>query len=236
MTGTSPRDKSGLSSPDAAASEGQSSVQVNIDIWSQRGRSISRSSSVHPSPSRGREGSLTRQAPSSSVSPFGSSHSSSQPLQGDQPAPEDVLRDLVAESSEPALHGVKRPHDDETTDEPSAKRDKLGEELERMSSAQHPLAVPAPSLAAGSAAFSFTSAPVGHPAPTDDGPADTRLLHSTDVGWTSSSGTLPIRSGRHHLPRLGNGTPISRNGMPEELEPLSSSEGSSDRSFGDGKT
>ncbi|KAL2167133.1 hypothetical protein VTG60DRAFT_1652 [Thermothelomyces hinnuleus] len=244
MTGASPRDTSGLSSPDAAASEGHSSVQVNLDILSQRGRSIggrSRSSSVRPSPSRGPERSLTRQATSNSVSSFVSSQSSSQPSQGDPTPAEDVLRGLLVESSEPAsaatsaaLHGVKRPHDDETADEPLAKRDRLGEELERMF-ALHPSAVPAaPVLSAGSSTF-LTSATVAHPAPAN-GAAATRLPpHPTAVG-RSSAGTLPIRPGRQRLPRLGNGTTISRNRIPEESEPSSPSDCDSKRSFDDGQT
>lgn len=51
---------------------------------------------------------------------------------------EDVLIDLIT-ATEPGrnsvdelLHGLKRPHDGESTGEPSPKRDKLGEELEQM--------------------------------------------------------------------------------------------------------
>ncbi|KAL2175631.1 uncharacterized protein P884DRAFT_45421 [Thermothelomyces heterothallicus CBS 202.75] len=235
MTGASPRDMSGLSSPDAALSEGHSSVQVNLDMSSQRGRSSiggrSRSSSVRPSPSRGPERSLTRQATSNSASSFVSSQSSSQPSPGDPTPPEDVLRGLVVVSSEPAsaaasaaLHGVKRPHDDETADEPLAKRDRLGEELERMS-ALHPSAVPpapapapAPALSAGSSAFS-TSTTIAHPAPAN-----------------GAAAILPIRPGRQRLPRLGNGTAISRNRIPEESEPPSPSDGNMERSFDHGQT
>ncbi|KAL2158979.1 hypothetical protein VTH06DRAFT_3009 [Thermothelomyces fergusii] len=207
MTSASPRDASGPSSLDAAVSEGHSSVLVNLDILSRRGRSIgsrSQSSSVRPSPSRGPEGSLTHQATSGSVSSSVSSQSSPQPSQGDPTAPEDVLRGLLAESSEPdsavsgaaALHGVKRPHDEETADEPLPKRDRLGEELERMS-ALHPPAAPAPPLSAGSSAF-LTSAAVAHPAPVR-GAADARLPRPAAVGTTA--GTLPIRPGRQQPPR-----------------------------------
>lgn len=51
---------------------------------------------------------------------------------------EDVLIDLITatESSrnslDELLHGLKRPHDGESTGEPSPKRDRLGEELEQM--------------------------------------------------------------------------------------------------------
>ncbi|AEO55246.1 hypothetical protein MYCTH_40310, partial [Thermothelomyces thermophilus ATCC 42464] len=156
--------------------------------------------------------------------------------------PEDVLRGLVVVSSEPAsaaLHGVKRPHDDETADEPLAKRDRLGEELERMF-ALHPSAVPpapapAPALSAGSSSAFSTSATVAHPATPANGAAATRLPpHPTAVG--RSAGTLPIRPGRQRLPRLGNGTAISRNRIPEESEPPSPSDGNSERSFDHGQT
>jgi len=58
-------------------------------------------------------------------------------LCNDTAAIEDILRDLITETSEKdtkqSYRGVKRSRDDESADEPLAKRDKLSEELELMS-------------------------------------------------------------------------------------------------------
>ncbi|KAK4039098.1 hypothetical protein C8A01DRAFT_47371 [Parachaetomium inaequale] len=233
MTNSSPRDISGLSSPDPAASEGNSSVQVNVDSLSQRGRSIgrrSRSPSARPSPSRAPEQSLARQATANSLSSFLSSQPSSQPSQNDRPPPEDLLRDLIeiTESSSDAisgaLQGVKRPHDDETADEPLAKRDKLGEELERMFAA-HPSSVLI-TVSSGSSAYS-ASAATARPTTANDAPTTTP---SDPRGTRGLSNTLPIRIPRRRLPPLGNGTTMSRSGIPEASEPESSGDDDSEHS------
>ena len=194
------------------------------------GRSVvrrSRSPSVRrASPSRGHEQSLTRRATPTSVSSLVSSQSSSQLPQGDRAAPEDVLRGLIeaSELSDAAirgvLHGVKRPHDDESADEPSAKRDKLGEELERMS-ASYQSAVPTSASSAGSSTF-LTSVTAAHPRPLANGASNTGLPRPSVGGGTS--GALPIRPQGRRPPRLGNGTTMSRSGIPEVSEPPSPSD------------
>ncbi|KAH6856551.1 hypothetical protein B0I37DRAFT_412469 [Chaetomium sp. MPI-CAGE-AT-0009] len=120
------------------------------------------------------------------------------------------------------LQGVKRPHDDETTDEPVAKRDKLGEELDRMF-ASNPSPIPT-AVSSGSSAFSISAA-TAYPAPTN-GPSTSRPSDPTSPGRTRTM--LPIRAARRRLPRVGNGTAMSRTGIPEASEPSSSSDNDSD--------
>jgi hypothetical protein len=141
--------------------------------------------------------------------------------------PEDLLRGLI-DATDPdndtisnVLQGVKRPHDDETADEPMAKRDKLGEELDRMF-ALNPSPI-STTTSSGSAAFSISAA-TAYPTPTDGpstgGPSD-------PIAPSRTRGTLPIRA-RRRLPRVGNGTPMSRSGIPETSEPASSSDDDSE--------
>lgn len=105
-----------------------------------RGLSTSRtqrSRSRRRSPSRNPDSEPITRPAANSQSQSQSSCFSSQPAHEDLPQ-EDVLIDLIAttEASRTAvdglLHGLKRPHDGESTAEPSPKRDKLGEELEQM--------------------------------------------------------------------------------------------------------
>lgn len=171
---------------------------------------------------------MARQATTNSLSSFLASQPASQPSsqasQGDRPPPEDLLRDLIAatdlssDAVRSALHGVKRPHDDETNDEPVAKRDKLGEELEWMFSAQ-PTPLPA-SVAARSSAMSVppAAAPVSLPhraqASSSSGNLPVRL---------ATQDTLPLRIPRRRPVRLPNAAVMSNGGIPDGLEPTSSS-------------
>jgi hypothetical protein len=170
---------------------------------------------------------LARQATANSLSSYLSSQPSSQPSQNDQPPPEDLLRGLI-DATEPTddaanslLHGVKRPHDDEATDEPLAKRDKLGEELERMSAAH-----PAPAsiaVASGSPTLSTrTPTPSAVPinAATAPGPGEPTVTLGT-------RGRLPVR---RRPPHLSIGTPISRSAIPEGNEKTGSSDDESGHS------
>ncbi|KAM7202892.1 hypothetical protein V8F33_002550 [Rhypophila sp. PSN 637] len=130
-----------LNLEDGAASEANSSIQVHLDSRSVRGLSTSR---THRSRSRRRRSpSRNPDHPETMLQPSGNSQSqssglSSQPIH-DTPLPqEDLLIDLISptepgsSSVDDLFHGLKRPHDGETTGEPSPKRDKLGEELEQM--------------------------------------------------------------------------------------------------------
>ncbi|KAK3680739.1 hypothetical protein B0T22DRAFT_445950 [Podospora appendiculata] len=110
--------------PGSPPSEANSSIQIQTDAWSNRAPSaaITRGSSSR--------------LPSRSRTPLSSFLQSSQPEQASR---EDVLIDLIT-PIEPgrhagieALHGLKRAHDgDSTYGEPSSKRDKLEEELDRL--------------------------------------------------------------------------------------------------------
>ncbi|KAH6635289.1 hypothetical protein B0J18DRAFT_43084 [Chaetomium sp. MPI-SDFR-AT-0129] len=221
MANDSPRDIPWVSSPDPTASEGNSSVQVNFDSLSQRGRSVDRrspSSSIRPSPSRGGpEHSLARQATANSLTTFLASQPSSQPSQGDQPppSPEDVLRDLIdiPESTGDVirsfLHGVKRPHndddDDDMADEPQPKRDKLGEELESMSGPNYSLSSIV--VSSGSSPFSFLAAST----PT----VPTRTVPTSDAGPSTppTRTTLPLRPPRRRPLHLTNRTDVLQDGV-----------------------
>ncbi|KAL2133905.1 hypothetical protein VTI74DRAFT_1470 [Chaetomium olivicolor] len=220
MANDTSRDTLGLPSPDTATSEGNSSVHVNFDAWSNRGRSIdsrSHSPSRRLSPSRVREPSLARQATTNSLSSLLSSQGSSHRSQSDRPAAEDVLRDLIAvtesgsNATTAALHGVKRPHDDEASDEPCPKRDKLGEELDRMV-ALPPATTSLPASTAPSAGS--TLQPTIYPAIADG------TSRSSDwIGPTAARGRLPIRAPRRPLPPLGNGTAVSHGSLLDLNEP-----------------
>ncbi|KAK4156536.1 hypothetical protein C8A00DRAFT_12552 [Chaetomidium leptoderma] len=202
-----------------------------------RGRSIgsrSRSPSARLSPSRAREPSLARQATANSLSSFLSSQQpSSQPAQNDQPDPEDMLRDLIdatqssSDAISAALHGVKRPHDDEATDEPLAKRDKLGEELERMS-ASHPTRVSNTAPFSSSEVSTLGTTTYSSTTTTNGAPPATSGIPTANRGGPAQ---LPIRTLRRRLPHRGNGTFMSRSGIPEASEPGSSSDGESERAF-----
>ncbi|EAQ88028.1 predicted protein [Chaetomium globosum CBS 148.51] len=142
--------------------------------------------------------------------------------------PEDLLRGLIEDTdlnndtTNNALQGLKRPHDDETADEPLAKRDKLGEELDRLF-ALNPSPVSA-TASSGSATFSISAA-AAYPSPID-GPSIGGPPGPTVPSRTR--GTLPIRAARRRLPRVGNGTVMSRSGIPETSEPASSSDNDSE--------
>ncbi|KAK4109851.1 hypothetical protein N656DRAFT_800436 [Canariomyces notabilis] len=196
MANDLPKDLPRISSPDRATSEANSSTRVHLDARSNRDRSIVaryRSPSRRPSPSRIPEQSLARQATANSLSPFYSSQSSSsQPSQNDRAPAEDVLRDLVIAVTEPGgnsssdvlFHGIKRPHDDEVADEPLAKRDRLGEELDE--------------LAASHREASSTTVSPASPA---------TLTWSVTVGVRT---TLPVRPNtRRRRQKLVNGTESS---------------------------
>ncbi|KAK3307007.1 uncharacterized protein B0T15DRAFT_510329 [Chaetomium strumarium] len=224
MAKDSPRDMQRLSSPDPATSEGNSSVQVHLDSASNR---QSRSSSVRRSPSRAVEPSLARQATANSISSLFSSPPSSQLSQSDRVPAEDVLRDLIAatEASGDALrgvvHGVKRPRDSEAADEPLPKRDKLTEELDRMSTSQSPrapIAVSSESSASSSARTSHANSANGAPTAS---PGDALVTQ-----WTP--GTLAFRASRRRPPGMGNnGTATSLGGPRERAEPGHSTDGES---------
>ncbi|AEO66822.1 9c3cd026-1ee0-42b1-b286-945124d990a7 [Thermothielavioides terrestris] len=237
MAQNSPGDLDGLSSSDPAASEGNWSVQVQLDASSDRGRSIrrrgrGRSPSTRPSASGTPEQSLSRQATTNSFASIRSSQPSSQPSQNEPTPAEDLLRDLIAVTEvinsalNGALHGVKRPHDDKADDEPLAKRDKLGEELERMA-ASHPAEVAASALP-GSPGFS-TSAAAAYNGAANNGPAaiqsDLRLPPRT-------RNALPARARRRRRPGLGNGTATVLGGIPESDEPVSPGDDGSEHSSG----
>ncbi|KAK3906901.1 hypothetical protein C8A05DRAFT_40352 [Staphylotrichum tortipilum] len=214
MTRDIPHEASGCPSPARPASEGNSSIQVNINSSSHCGRGGSVGRRSRSPSTRVSEPSLARQATTHSLPP---SFLSPRP----SPHPEDYLRDLISvpgSSINPVhggQHGVKRPRDDEATDEPLAKRDKLGEELERMYASR--LALASATAASLSPAVSASSLANTAHAPPATGihltvPGDRPLASTTrDV--------LPIRHPLQQPPRLGNGSAMSRGGIPEALEP-----------------
>ena len=122
-----------------------------------------------------------------------------------------------SDATRETLHGVKRPRDDETMDEPDepqAKRDKLGEELDQMC-ANHP----------GSASTTVASTSSASQAPVNvspaNGPRNTGPGGST--AGLATGGALPLRIPRERpSPRVG-GAAGSRGGIPEASEPASSS-------------
>ncbi|KAK3353099.1 hypothetical protein B0T25DRAFT_568331 [Lasiosphaeria hispida] len=163
-----------LSSPDAAHSEANSSVQVHLDAESNR--------AVVPPASR----SASRRR-----SPPGHSQSSVASLHQERPAAEDMLRDLIVitDSSNnaisDALQSLKRTHDGDSPDEPRPKRDRLEEELDRISA-----------ILRGEGSASGAGAAPPRP---EDGRGSTA---TTDVGTqTPSNLTLSIRRRSH---RQGN--------------------------------
>ncbi|KAK0735702.1 hypothetical protein B0T21DRAFT_349164 [Apiosordaria backusii] len=148
-----------LSSPDPNGSDANSSVQVQLDALSNRGRSAtgpSQTPSRLPSPSR-------TSGPEPIVEQI-SNQSNSQSSQlsidlilrqsrEDPILPEHVLIGLATGGAQP---GQKRPYDSETIDEDEqryAKRDRMTEELELMS----------PSIQAPVELFPISSAPAGVP-------------------------------------------------------------------------
>ncbi|KAL2260539.1 hypothetical protein VTK26DRAFT_5425 [Humicola hyalothermophila] len=230
MANERPHNSSRDSSPDAPASEVNSSTQVHLDNSSNRGRSVgapSRSTSTRPSPSRPSEASLPRQATANSLASFLSSRPSSQRSQGDQPSAEDLLRDLIAATGSgstaaaDALHGVKRPHDGEASGEPSAKRDKLGEELERMA-ASNPVAHASVNENSTTISLPSSSAlmPLVHPHAASD-----TATPSESTFTMGTRGALPMRPARRRQPQreTENGTGASRGDSPASSDQYNSS-------------
>jgi hypothetical protein len=107
---------------------------------------------------------------------------------------------------------VKRPRDSEATDEPLPKRDKLTEELDRMSmspSAHAPIAVSSESPALSAARTTHANSANGVPTV---GPGDPLVAQ-----WTPR--TLAIIARGRRLPGLDNGTTMPLGGLQESLEP-----------------
>ncbi|KAK0666668.1 hypothetical protein QBC41DRAFT_357919 [Cercophora samala] len=211
-----------LSSPDLNGSDANSSVQVQLDALSNRGRSatgLSETPSRLPSPSR-----TPNPEPAPEQFPSQSNSQSSQlsidfvlrqPGEGPLLPSEDVLLGLTTGG---AHIGQKRPYDSETVDEDEeryAKRDRMTEELELMS----------PSTEAPTTSFPFSSAPAGVPsisvADFDD--IDRLLASDTQqppvfqpdpqtVVVVGNRRTLPIRSLSRRLP------PQQRTGVPGTSE------------------
>lgn len=209
------------------------SVPASSSLTTFRGTSVgrrSRSPSMRPSPSRALESSLARQATTNALSSFLSVRPSPQSSQNDRPPAEDLLRDLIAvtEAADDVVngapHGVKRQHDDETGDEPFPKRDKLGEELERMS-ATLPAPAPPTIIPEPSARSAIT-------ATTNDPAANFSSSVGLDVPELTlgPQGTLPIRARRRGLPGLDSGTGAPLDGLTESHGPVSSGGDGSDRS------
>ncbi|KAK3318528.1 hypothetical protein B0H66DRAFT_241863 [Apodospora peruviana] len=98
----------------------------------------------------------------------------------------DLSRDLIGDS----LHGLKRPRDDRelTEEEPSPKRDRLGEELEEMVAAQHETRDSTPGNPAQEELDSLSS-----PSTTDG-----RVVSSAGAGVGAVGGrrVLPMRHAR----------------------------------------
>ncbi|KAK4662821.1 hypothetical protein QC763_602945 [Podospora pseudopauciseta] len=146
-----------LSSPDPNGSDANSSVQVQLDALSNRGRSA-----TGPSQTPSRLPSPSQPEPAFEQHPSRSNSQSSQlsidfllRQSGEDPLlpSEDVLLGLTSGG----VHsGQKRPYDSETIDEDEeryAKRDRMTEELELMS----------PSTEAPTTSFPFSSAPTEVP-------------------------------------------------------------------------
>ncbi|KAK4251557.1 hypothetical protein C7999DRAFT_27974 [Corynascus novoguineensis] len=226
MTDNSPREVSRLSSPDPAYT-----YLDAADTDNSKRTERSEALPIAISPPR-----ITFARSRAVVDAPSNIHFGVFPPQGERAPPEDVLRGLIEanELSDAAiravLHGVKRPHDDEPADEPSAKRDKLGEELERMS-ASYQSAVPTSASSAGSSTV-LSSVTAAHPPPLANGASNAGLPRPSVGGETS--GALPIRPQGRRPPRLGNGTTMSRSGIPEVSEPPSPSDENSKHSFNGG--
>ena len=122
----------------------------------------------------------------------------------------------TSDATREALHGVKRPRDDETMDEPHAKRDKkrdeLGEELDQMC-ADHP------GPASTTVASTSSQAPV-YVSPAN-GPRNTGPGGST--AGLATGGALPLRIPRERPSPRVSGAAGSHGGIPEASEPASSS-------------
>ena len=133
------------------------------------------------------EASSTRSARPHPVQPFPQSS-----LCNDTTAVEDILRDLITETSEKdteaSYRGVKRSRDNESADEPLAKRDKLSEELELMSTYHlSPLYIspePVPVLKGNNELVS--RAERGHSRPGNTLPIRNRVSQSQRVQTTQS--------------------------------------------------
>ncbi|KAK4178216.1 hypothetical protein QBC36DRAFT_325367 [Triangularia setosa] len=142
-----------LSSSDPNGSDANSSVQVQLDALSNRGRSAtgaSQSPSRLPSPSR-----------TSGPEPITEQHSNQSNSQSSQLSIDIVLcrpreDPILPEHVLIGLAGQKRPYDDGAIDEDEqryAKRDRMTEELELMSPSAHAPTTP----------FPLSSAPTGVP-------------------------------------------------------------------------
>lgn len=181
------------------------------------------------SPSRAPEPSLARQATANSLVTFLSSQSSSQTSQNDRAPPEDLLRDLIAvtESSNnatsAALHGVKRPHDGQAADEPLAKRDKLGEELDKLF-ASHP--VHASSMGSSVSMVSSASVNTTYHRTTNGGSTPNPSESTVTPGTRNA---LPIRTTTLRPQPPSNGGMQPGGGRPEDHSASSSDDGSEQR-------
>ncbi len=117
------------------------------------------------------------------------------------------------DTTKKTLHGVKRPRDDETTDEPDAKRDKLGEELDLMCADN-----PGPA----STAVASTSSTSKAPAYVSSANGPRNIGSGGSAAGLATGGALPLRIPRHRpSPRVG--TTRSRGELSEASEPASSS-------------
>ncbi|KAK4199675.1 hypothetical protein QBC40DRAFT_80000 [Triangularia verruculosa] len=149
-----------LSSPDPNGSDANSSVQVQLDALSNRGRSATGASQ---NPSRLQSPSRTSGPEPTFEQLSNQSNSQSSQLSIDlilrQPRDDPLLPSedvLLGLTTGGVQIGQKRPYDSETIDEDEeryAKRDRMTEELELMS----------PSTEAPTTSFPFSSAPTGIP-------------------------------------------------------------------------
>ncbi|KAK4161274.1 hypothetical protein QBC43DRAFT_324075 [Cladorrhinum sp. PSN259] len=194
-----------LSSPDPTGSETNTSVQVQLDSWSNRdpAATASQAASRRPSPARSFDplSSLGRQA----VTPSQSSHLSLpdpalQPTRDSSIPQEDFLMGLVS-GGDSLTHGQKRPREAESDDEPSPKRDRLEEELEALA-ANHPMAVSASGLRVASV-IPVSAAPGASPI----SPQDIDALHMDDLSLETTQTvnlgtrrTLAARPATRRLP------------------------------------
>ncbi|KAK3390374.1 hypothetical protein B0H63DRAFT_112639 [Podospora didyma] len=182
-----------LSSPDGARSEANSSVQVHLDVMSNRGRN----GALQPgSASRGPSLSRTPE-PRQTAS---DSQSSSITSALERAPAEDVLIDLIT-PTEPsggnpffnnalggARQGVKRAYDDgsEDGDERQPKRDRLGEELEELERM----------------AASYS----------EDADEEEAIEEDTAADRAEQMSAIPIRSYRRLAPRTEAGTTATEQG------------------------
>ncbi|KAK4227849.1 hypothetical protein QBC38DRAFT_443329 [Podospora fimiseda] len=184
------------SSPDPTGSEANTSVQVQVDYYSNMDQSAatpSRAASRRPSPLRSLDllSILGQQAipePSPTSHPGALTHQ------------EDLLMGLIS-TSEPLAHGQKRPREAESDDEPLPKRDRLEEELEALA-ATHPMVASASGLRVASV-IPTSAAPVASPVSPQDvdalhlGGLSLRTRQTVDLGTRR---TLAARPTTRRLP------------------------------------